>query len=341
MKYYLLSVSKRVNSINIGDYIQALASSQFLPSIDGFVDREDLKDYDGEECKIIMNGWYMHFPVYWPPSTKINPLFVAMHINILAKERMLMEDSIGYLKKYEPIGCRDIATRDMLEANGVDAYFSGCMTLTLGYKYKYNGVREGVYIVDPVVKLTSRFEKVAWLMNSLLHMKNILKIARKYNRHNDRPWYKLAYVSKFYNTYRKFFTDETLLNATYIYHESRSYKEYLKTEDDRLNMAESLVKSYSKAALVVTSRIHCALPCLGLETPVLYLYDDAQAEVSSCRLDGLLQLFNIIHVDDHKMYSSDINLSDKIDCHTIIRNKDTWRQYAADLSARCEAFVAD
>lgn len=48
MKYKLLAVSKfpNISGVNIGDYVQALASSQFLPHIDGFIDRdEDLKDY--------------------------------------------------------------------------------------------------------------------------------------------------------------------------------------------------------------------------------------------------------------------------------------------------------
>ena len=73
MKYKLLSVSKspKLVGINIGDYIQALAAAQFYPHIDGFIDRdEDLKDYDGEPCKVIMNGWNMHNPENWPPSKK-------------------------------------------------------------------------------------------------------------------------------------------------------------------------------------------------------------------------------------------------------------------------------
>lgn len=47
MKYKLLSI-KGQGGVNIGDYIQALASSQFLPQIDGFIDRERLKDYNSE-----------------------------------------------------------------------------------------------------------------------------------------------------------------------------------------------------------------------------------------------------------------------------------------------------
>ena len=40
MKYKLLAVSTE-REVNIGDYIQALASAQFLPHIDGFIQREE------------------------------------------------------------------------------------------------------------------------------------------------------------------------------------------------------------------------------------------------------------------------------------------------------------
>ena len=339
MKYCLLSVSKRVKSVNIGDYIQALASSQFLPSVDGFVEREELRDYDGEDCNMIMNGWYMHFPVQWPPSSKIHPLFVAFHINILAKERMLMADSIDYLKRYEPIGCRDIATRDMLLASGVDAYFSGCMTLTLGHKYKYNGDRSGVYFVDPVVRLRSRIEKIKWILRAFAHPLKVKHLFEKRKKRFESFLHRIAFASKFFYVYRKYFTDETLLNATFKMQEGMEYKDDYFTEESRLQAAAELVKAYSKAALVVTSRIHCALPCLGIETPVIYLYDDSQAKVSTCRLDGLLDLFNIIHVDDMKFYSTDIDLSSKIDCNINIRNKEKWRQYCDGLIDRCSRFI--
>ena len=98
MKFKLLSIRGH-KECNIGDYIQALASSQFLPSIDGFVNRERLKDYDGDECKMIMNAWYIHDSTQWPPSDKIKPLFVAVHFNSSVIDTLLSDESIAYLKK--------------------------------------------------------------------------------------------------------------------------------------------------------------------------------------------------------------------------------------------------
>ena len=98
MKYKLLSVRKnnKVKAINIGDYIQALASSQYYPHVDGFLDRdEDLNSYDEEPCKMIMNGWYMHNPQNWPPTGKIIPLFVAFHLNVLVREELTSSISVN------------------------------------------------------------------------------------------------------------------------------------------------------------------------------------------------------------------------------------------------------
>ena len=45
MDYKLLGVSQNVSEINIGDYIQALAASQFIPTNTGFIQREYIKQY--------------------------------------------------------------------------------------------------------------------------------------------------------------------------------------------------------------------------------------------------------------------------------------------------------
>ena len=123
-------------SLNIGDYIQAVAAEQFFEHIDVYVERERLDEYSGEPVRLIMNGWFMHEPTHWPPVPAICPLFVAFHVNSLVKEFMLSSQGVDYLKKHEPIGCRDEDTENLLRSKGVSAYFSACLTLTLGYKYK-------------------------------------------------------------------------------------------------------------------------------------------------------------------------------------------------------------
>jgi len=349
MEYKLLSIRGEAET-NIGDYIQALASSQFYPHVDGFVNREELKSYDGEECKMIMNGWYMHHPEQWPPSNKIHPLFVAVHFNSLAKDALFSDESIAYLKRHEPIGCRDRFTCDMLTERGVRAYFSGCMTLTLGYKYgigaanvnkaKPGGVNRSskVYFVDAY--FVTRWSVAAVLRNAFYlacHWRPISVIAKKHPE-TKRGLRKKMILTTFYREYRRYFSKQTLTDAEYICQQSARYKDCFPTDEARLKEAERLVRKYAEAKLVVTSRIHCALPCLGLETPVIYVEDAQQSEASACRMAGLRELFNILKWDrDHLEKAFDA--PDTLDDTSKWRNKDSWRALADKLKDNCTAFI--
>lgn len=337
MKYKLLSLDSVVQAnheTNIGDYIQALAASQFLPSVDGFIDRERLKSYDGDECGIIMNGWFMHHPEQWPPSPKIHPLFLAFHINSLAKEALLTEDSVRYLKAYEPIGCRDHNTADMLNAKGVKAYFSGCLTLTLGLKFKSIERDNRYYFVDPCFYTKWTFSTV--LKNTIyyaLHFIDINRIARKYPSPKGLLR-KGIILTTFYREYRKVFSRRILLDAEYITQQSDIYNMYT-TDEARLKEAERLIRCYAKAKMVVTSRIHCALPCLGLETPVLFTKDKHQSEASSCRFGGLTELFNVL-VWNGQSLEPEGALPLVIDDDNIPQNLTSWKKLAEDLINSCK-----
>lgn len=336
MKKALLSVLTE-ESINIGDYIQALASSQFLDKIDLFIEREKLKDYNDEEVAMIMNGWYMHHPEQWPPSPKIHPLFVAFHLNNLVDRELLNDKSISYLKKFEPIGCRDIQTVKKLDNHGVKVYFSGCMTLTLGYKYHSDNKNGKVYIVDPIVTFSNKIEKVKYLILSVFNIKQIKTIYKKL--YSTLP-FKVIYlcrVSKFFYKYSKLFDVNLLLDAEYVLHEGEFYHKY-KTPESLLNKAEELVKAYAQASCVITSRIHCALPCLGLETPVIYIYNDLQEDVSSCRLDGLVQLFNIVHWTGKSVKTDIKYVGNKINTKNFPSNNSEWEKYAKELIDKCFSF---
>lgn len=346
MRYYLLGVSKCAKldkSINIGDYIQALASSQFYPRLDGFLDRdEDLKDYDGEKCKMIMNGWYMHNPTNWPPSSKIDPLFVAFHLNPLAQKELTSTQSIFYFKSHQPIGCRDKRTTSLLKSYGVNAYFSGCMTLTLGLRYQKKISDGSVYFVDPTVNISiNKLQKLYIVATSWAkHPRVCYSIFNKEGAfreiHNKR---RILEVAKFVLDYSKLFPLEVLKNARFTSHQSTYYYVTFKTDDDRFQEAKRLVEAYSKASLVITSRIHCALPCLGIGTPVIYTSLEGDNFLSTSRLDGLLDLFNVVKC-------SKFGLEPMFECKLPINianrpsNKTTWMPLAKSLIERCLDFIA-
>ena len=138
MKYGLLTYNY---SINLGNEIQSIAARRFLPKVDYFIEHHTVDRFDDDsDVKTIMNAWYLNCPEAWPPSRNIDPLLVSMHFNSVksTEEAVLAKDSREYFRDYGPVGCRDIYTMDFLNDNGIDAYFTGCLTLTLDSANKYN-----------------------------------------------------------------------------------------------------------------------------------------------------------------------------------------------------------
>ncbi len=132
-----------VKCMNVGDDIQSLAALRFIPGIDYYVDRDRLDKVNeitlkkNQELKVIMNGWYLGGYQYWPPSNNmLKPLLTSIHINPLhdqgaALKKFTSRESIAFLRKFSPVGSRDMFTYRLLKKHGVNTYFSGCMTLTL------------------------------------------------------------------------------------------------------------------------------------------------------------------------------------------------------------------
>lgn len=339
MKYKLLSVNTPGIRVNIGDYIQALASSQFLPHLDGFVNREALDSYNDEETKIVFNGWFMHNPEHWPPSKCIIPLFIAFHLNPFTGKKMLTQESIEYLKNNEPIGCRDTYTRDLLLGYNIKAYFSGCVTLTLGKKFHAEEKENKCYFVDPIVPIKwSKLELFKNLILYLLLKKKIDKLSPNISFGKIKEGIKKkARLVSFYLEYSKYFTDDTIFNAEYIEHESADFSKKIISNEMLLEEAERLIKKYSRAKLVVTSRIHCALPCLGLKTPVIYV-DGIKDPKSATRLEGLKELFNVLKWDNNHLIA-DFDFEKKFSLSNLPQNKDSWEHLCNNIEQRITDFI--
>ena len=90
----------------------------------------------------------------------------------------------------------------------------------------------------------------------------------------------------------------------------------------RLSKARALLRRYSSAKLVITSRLHCALPCLALGTPVLLLRQDIQSDP---RFDGLRELVR---------YHSDPSQPIKIDWENPAPNSDSLHELRQSLEGK-------
>lgn len=94
---------------------------------------------------------------------------------------------------------------------------------------------------------------------------------------------------------------------------------------ERRRRAKTLLAEYAKAALVVTSRLHCALPCLALGTPVVVLPPPHGA----ARFSGYQKLLTIQTPEQLSTLSLDVVPVPAID---IIRQQ---------LIATCAEFISN
>ena len=304
---------------NIGDEIQSLAAKQFLPQVDVLLDRDYLKEVKSDKkIKLIMNGWFTHCPNNWPPSSAIKPLFISFHITPAIAGKMTSPESLKYFKMHEPIGCRDLYTRDLLKSKGIDAYFSGCLTLTL-HKTIFKQSKD-VLVVDLDRKnlkyLSNQLVKNAVFINHYAFFPSTGAIA--------------TFLSNILRKYY-FFTDklksDSFLKKSFMRIESFFLKK-IKNER-RFKKAEELLNMYANAQLVITSRLHCALPCLAFGTPVIFVYKNLE----SLRFKEYLKYFHAYSSEDFQKKIQDFYLNKPY------KNPDSLKHIQEELVKSCEGFI--
>lgn len=264
---------------NIGDEIQSVAARQFLPSVDVLVDRERMKDFHSpEQVKMILNGWYMCEPKQWPPADSILPLLISLHITRekAVREAWFRPDQLKYLLRNGPVGARDTETLEVLRQEGVDSYFSGCLTLTL-----------------------------------------------RRNEQADRGDYICAVdVSQGVLEYLSRQTRRPVIPVTHW------LPRHMRPEDTFV-FAEMLLDLYQRAHCVVTTRLHAAMPCLALNTPVLLLESPEQ----QARFGGLAALARHCVVEDY------LNGKYIFDLECPGENPQDYRTIRQNLVENCARFI--
>jgi hypothetical protein len=279
-------------------------------------------------------------------------------------ERLLTPKSIEYLKKHSPIGCRDTGTKELLEKYKIPCYFSGCLTLVLGEKYKSEQKSGEILFVDPYyewIKIEKRKIKFSVkllfcaIVTLFANFKKVKKIIRKFKCesaigryekfdvfHLDK-WFQAAV---FYKIYSEKFDDDVLFNADFIVHSVP--QKCFKNEDDKFDYAKKLMKRYAEAKLIITSRIHCALPALAVETPVIFVTSSVLESESSIRsrgrFGGLSNLLQVMKYTNNGLITEDEglkNIKEKIGLSTIIQNKKDYLPIKEFLLKKCKEFVSE
>lgn len=306
---------------NIGDYIQSVAQEQFWGKVDCYVEREKMASfYSAEKVNLIMQGWFMWTATEFPPSDCINPFFISFHLSPSIANKLMSKKSIEYFKKHEPIGCRDMGTLRILEQYDIKCYFSGCLTLTLDLHYSSTDKSNNIYITDLYFELggSKRYSKTKRLFIIFKQItKNPSKIANVKNSYSEckgkaksikEKLMRWCEAASLYYTYSMFFSDDILLKAKYLTHiiDVKGL-----SEKDKLEKAKEYIRIYNSAKLVITSRIHAALPCLAVKTPVIFCTADMLAQNglegdAGGRFEGLIDLMNYISVTEtHSIHCSE------------------------------------
>jgi len=264
---------------NLGDDIQTLAAKQFIDTADYSIDREfsDQSEIpDDVDGFLIANGWYSHFRDALPFPRNVTPFFISMHF---ANESFLTHQA-GYLRRHAPIGCRDYSTYYGLKKRGVDVFYSGCMTLSFE---RHHGGRNGVLLVDVDPKL------VHLIPTSLLEEGELITA-------HLPPTHRAPCLEDFARSFisraAKYLARKDARVPARFAKQLLARKLLVNDSDrveERREAAEALLTRYRTSSLVVTSRLHCALPCLAFGTPVVFLHSSP----NDPRFRGLERLIRI------------------------------------------------
>jgi hypothetical protein len=250
--------SLRVSTENLGDHIQIIAGLRLFARLGiepkRYIDRDDEirsapgLDQEAGPVGILLNGWFKTNRAEWPPHPKLVPLILGFHIRLFQCPELISEASIDFFRRHQPIGCRDVYTTSLLKAEGVQAFTSNCLSLSLPRRFDDPTAQTEIFVV-------SRDERI----------KNHLPDAiGDYN-----------FVSHY--------TGSTAYSTNLL-------------------LAQDVLETYrSRAKLIITTLLHCALPAIAMGIPIVVFLplNDGAAHISDReRFSSLEELVHVYRLDE-------------------------------------------
>lgn len=218
---------------NLGDDLQSIACLPFLGPEPVSFDRDTLaSEQSSDKFILIMNGWWADQPTLaFPPAPCIYPVFIGFHIAAQHAAYFTSPHCLEYFKKYQPIGCRDTFTQELLQRNGIHAFFSGCLSTSFD---KIEAPDNGqVYLVDT--------ERIDYLIPEDIK-KSAIRLTHRFSGNEEQ---REKAVSELIEHYRK------------------------------------------KPSLVITTRLHAALPCSAMGIPVVLFFHPEDPRSTTASQIGL------------------------------------------------------
>lgn len=237
----------RIRVGNSGDEIQTFGPLSFMPYVSGTIDRD--KGMEEAEGYFFGNAWMGTSFSFPPKMDQANISLVSVHYS--GKGFGIVKKNKGWYLKYNKvkgmIGARDTGTLQFLLNQGIEAYMSGCLTLTIGL-----GMKAYDNIDEPEKQIV------------------VVDVKKK-----DLPFH-------------------ILKDPGVIYLEAEFGGRQRTTHLRRMENAYKMLKTYrTRARVVITSRIHAALPATGMGIPVIFVDSNSLPGGGGGRTAGLLDVFRV------------------------------------------------
>lgn len=293
MKYGVL-LNK--NNVNIGDDIQAFAISQFYPHMDYFIDREHIDEFrseDGEPVAVLMNAWYMWAKWNWPPTKYIVPKMIGFHY---ADHQLAGQP--GSPVKYEFL-------------NGIGGEYLKAYG-PVGCRDEFTRGRLEELGIDGYVSgcITMTLPKMPETKNkgSYICLVDLEKRAE--------------------NKMKKLLEDKDIEVKVITHNRER---DITLSWEEREKQVKELLTLYQNARCVVTKRLHCALPCLAMETPV-FIIKEREDDIRFTPYYDFLYRTTVT-----RFMADDFDY----DFMNPPKNKDNYKEYRENIIKAAKEFVAE
>ena len=278
-----------LNTNNIGDYIQTLAVIKLIGKEYKILDRESLNSYNDEPRKVIINGWFMEYPLNFPPSSNLKPLFISFHINPQIASDFLNNNTVSYLKEHQPIGCRDTYTQELLEKHNIKTFFSSCVTLTLNKTDYISPVykKNTTLIIGAFDRLKPYIETNKGLYKALI---SLIKAPYKFLNYQIK--------NLIFNNWLRSQSFE--LNFA-----NQIVEKKISSHEEGVKLAEQVLIKIANSDHIITSRIHSALPAVGMGKKVIFINEGLDNINHKSRLSGLQSFFKSIKLKEIRILNFD------------------------------------
>lgn len=283
---------------NIGDDIQSYAAACLLPEVNYYIEREHMDVFrpkEDEPVNTILNGWLMNNKLGWPISPCINPLYISMHF--WEQDALRVDDD--FLKG---LGGEDLKAHAPV----------GARDLNTQRMLERNGI-PSYFSGCVTLTLPRKFQKRPPL-NTCVCLTDVTEAT-------------VDYVRKQYPDITVHVIEHEPVKLPPLVDQGASWEQ-------RFAQVEKLLELYQNVTAVVTTRLHCALPCLALGTPVLLLKDD-DVLIEQSRLDGLSELVRTAQTKDFVAGMVDFNLE------APPANPEQYLQIRNDLIRTVQKFVEE